>query len=88
MYIHYVDGTVANFHQNSLTSDAEVQTVDTLHRTQKTAVLNTNPVFFTTATYMTLEENAKGLTSIFFSFFFPSLFFSLFWKIASAISKL
>lgn len=35
---------------------------------KKTAVLNTNPVFFTTATYMTLEENAKGLTSILFVF--------------------
>lgn len=66
MYILYVDGTDANFHQNLLTSDAEVQTVDTFHRTQKTAVLNTNLVFFTTATCMTLEENAKGLTSIFF----------------------
>lgn len=44
--------------------------MQTLHRTQKTAVLNTNPIFFTTATYMTLEENAKGLTSIFFSFKF------------------
>lgn len=75
MYILYADGTGANFHQNLLTSDAEVQTVDTLHRTQKTAVLNTNLVFFTTATYMTLEENAKGLTSIFF------FFFSMFWKI-------
>lgn len=66
-YVHsYVDGTDANFHQNLLTSDAEVQTVDTLHRTQKTAVLNTNPVFCTTATYLTLEENAKGLTFFFF----------------------
>lgn len=74
MYIVYVDGTDANVHQNLLTSDAEVQTADTLHRTQKTAVLHTKPVFFTTATYMALEENAKGLTSIFF-------FFSLFWKI-------
>lgn len=44
MYILYVDGTDANFHQNLLTSDAEVQTVDSLHRTQKTAVLNINPV--------------------------------------------
>lgn len=70
MYILYVDGTDANFHQNLLTSDAEVQTVDTLHRTQKTAVLNIYPVFFTTTTYKTLEENAKGLTSFFFFSFF------------------
>lgn len=40
-----MDGTNANFHENLLTSDADVQTVNTLHGTQKTAVLNTNPVF-------------------------------------------
>lgn len=65
-----MDGTDANFHQNLLTSDVEVQTVDTLHRTQKTAVLNTNPVFCTTATYLTLAENAKGLSSFFVCFLF------------------
>lgn len=35
----YMDGTNANFHENLLTSDAELLT---LHGTQKTAVLNTN----------------------------------------------
>lgn len=67
MYILYVDGTDANFYQNLLTSDAEVQTVDILHRTQMTAVLNTNLVFFNTATYTTLEE--KYERADFFSFF-------------------
>lgn len=62
MFILYVDGTDANCHQNLLTSDAEVQTVDTLHRTQKTAVLSTNPVFFT---YTTLEENARRADFLF-----------------------
>lgn len=57
-------GLMQTFIKNLLTSDAEVQTVDALHRTQKTAVLNTN-LFFITATYMTLEENVKGLTSFF-----------------------
>lgn len=81
MYILYVDGTDANFHPNLLTSDAEVQTVDTLHRTQKTAVLNTNPVFFSTATYMTLEENAKGLTAFYFIIIFLVLEDSLIRKL-------
>lgn len=65
-HIVNVDGTDAKFSQSLLTPDAEVQLDDTFHRTQKTAVLNTNGVFFATFTYMTLEENAEGLTSIFF----------------------
>lgn len=40
MYILYVDGTDANFHQNFLTSDAEVQTVDTLHRTRLQSLIH------------------------------------------------
>lgn len=38
---------------------------------RKTAVLNTNPVLFTSATFMTLEENVKGLT--FFKFLLEDL---------------
>lgn len=69
MYFLYVDGTDAKFHQNLLTSDAEVQTVDTLHRTKETAVLNKNPVFFTTATYMTLKGKCER-ADFYFLFFF------------------
>lgn len=60
-----MDGTNANFHENLLTSDADVQTVNTLHGTQKTAVLNKNPVSFNTGTSKNLEENAKWMTSLF-----------------------
>lgn len=52
-----MDGTNANFHENLLTSDADVQTVNTLHGTQKTAVLNTNPVSFNSGTCKNMEEN-------------------------------
>lgn len=73
MYILYVDGTDANFHQNLLTSDAEVQALDTLHRTQKTAVLSTNPVFF--------DFGGKCERADIFFFFL-----SLFWKIAWSVN--
>lgn len=56
-----MDGTNASFHENLLTSDADVQTVNTLHGTQKTAVLNTNPVSFNTGTCQNLEENGQLL---------------------------
>lgn len=71
MSILYVDGTDANVHQNLLTSNAEVQTVAS--QDTKDCSLKYN-----TTTCMTLEENAKGLTSIFFFF---CLFVCLFWKI-------
>lgn len=68
MYIRFVDGTDATVDQNLLTSDAEVQTV--APQDTKDCSLKYN----TTTTYMTLEENMKGLTSIFFSFLFVCLF--------------
>lgn len=37
----------------------------TLQGTQMTAVLNINPVFLYSATQITLEDNAKGLTTFF-----------------------
>lgn len=70
MFILFVEGTDASVDPNLLTSDAVVQTV--APQDTKDCSLKYN----TTTTYMTLEENVKGLTSIFFFYFV-----CLFWKI-------
>lgn len=62
-----MDGTNANFHENLLTSDADVQTVNTSWDT-KDCSLKYKP-FPLLVLRLWLEENAEGLTS-----FFPHLF--------------
>lgn len=64
----YVNGTDAEFHRiytDILMPRYKVYT-NSPQDTKKTAVLSRNPSFFYKSTNMILEENAEGLTSIFY----------------------